>query len=94
MMGGCVEESSIDPEVRNIAKEIRNYLVSNPDAAESLPGIVRWWLVRQRFETAWYRVEAALDYLTAKGLVQKTTGPGGETIYSGTQNKDDRVVDK
>ena len=68
--------------MKRIAAEIRAYLDANPRAAETVDGIVQWWLLRQRFEDAWDQVERALDHLSEEGLVIKKTGPSGETVYS------------
>lgn len=74
-----------DPDVARIAQEIKAYLDANPQAAETLDGIVHWWLLRQRFEDAWNQVERALDYLSEEGFVTKGAQPSGEIVYSSTR---------
>ena len=75
--------------MQRIADEIKAYLDANPRAAETLDGIVHWWLLRQRFEDAWEQVESALDYLGREGLVTKRAGPTGEAVYSSSGRSGD-----
>ncbi len=57
--------------VRSIAEAIRRYLESRPDAAETLEGISRWWLVRQRLDSPPAEIEAAVEYLVARGELER-----------------------
>lgn len=71
-----------EPEVRRAAEEIRAWFEANPRAAETLRGIVQWWLMRQRFEEAWHTVELALGQLMEEGVVKRTILPDGGALYS------------
>lgn len=71
-----------DGEVIRIAREIQRYLETRPDAADTLAGIVKWWLLRQRLEEASGKVQKALDYLVVHGIVRKKTIAGGAVLYS------------
>lgn len=55
--------------------------MAHPNAADSLEGIAKWWLTRQRFETSVKLVQRALDRLVAQGVLYETTTPGGKSIY-------------
>lgn len=77
---------SIDEEVYGVAQEIERYLANHPNAADTLPGIQRWWLLMQRYEQAVMQVQRALDYLETAGVVAKATGNNGRTIYRRTRN--------
>jgi hypothetical protein len=69
-------------ELATLAQEIRHYLLTHPNAADSLRGIVRWWLARQRYEQTHENVQKALDHLVSKGLVRKTMLSTRVLIYS------------
>jgi hypothetical protein len=60
-----------EPDITLIANEIRRYLQSHPQAADSIEGVARWWLMRQRLEESRDRVERALESLVAEGVVEK-----------------------
>lgn len=67
-------------EVIDLALEIERYLASHPHAADSLDGVVRWWLTRSREEPA-HKVRRALDYLVSCGVVITKTLAGGKVLY-------------
>lgn len=69
-------------EVMRIAEEIELYLYSHPSAADTLEGITKWWLTRQRYEEATFMVKKALGYLIARGVVTQSTSAGKQHIYS------------
>ena len=75
-------ENHEDQETAAIAQEISDYLTAHPNAADTVEGIVKWWLTRQRFESATDRVQKALDYLVAEGLVSKKAVAGGRVVYA------------
>ena len=68
-------------DIQLVAKEIENYLVSHPDAADSIEGIVKWWLPQQRYVDAHDKIVKALEYLIESGVVKKIDIPGG-VLYS------------
>lgn len=57
----------------NPRQEIVEYFLRHPAAADSLDGIVDWWLPRQRYETARTAIQKALDDLVREGLVDEVT---------------------
>lgn len=68
---------------------ILRYLQSNPNAADSLDGIMNWWLPKLGYE----RVDSeivlqALEQLTAEGVVRKVSLMDGTILYrcGGTRN--------
>ena len=66
-----------------VAREILGYLERNPDAGETLVGVTRWWLLRQRIHTAVEDVQRALDQLVKLGLVsRRKTTPHGPLLYT------------
>jgi hypothetical protein len=57
------------------------YLHRHPEAADTLDGIVLWWLPRQRYETARERIGRVLDDLVARGELRCERLPGGAALY-------------
>lgn len=67
--------------------EILGYLAENPDAGDTMEGIVEWWLLEQKIKRETDRVEEALAELVAKGLVLKRKGENSRTHYRINQSK-------
>ena len=65
-----------------IEEAVVNYLRNHPGAADTLDGIVSWWLPLQRYETNKARIEAALTHLVDAGVLQRDPLPDGEKLYS------------
>ena len=61
--------------LHKVARELAGYLAEHPDAADSLEGILRWWLPRLRLQEATKRIEDALDELIKEGIVERHTLP-------------------
>lgn len=68
-------------ETAVLAEEIRLYLETHPAAADTLDGIVSWWLPGPRHPPAVESVERALDMLADAGVVEKVTRSDGHVIY-------------
>ena len=58
------------------------YLHRHPEAADTLDGIVNWWLPSQRLDIARQRIEAALEALVAEGRLCRHALPGGTVLYA------------
>ena len=69
-------------DIAKLAKEIGRYLAAHPNAADSLEGVVKWWLTRMRYEESWEQVRRALEMLVGQGSVTTHPGRDGKIIYS------------
>ena len=58
----------IDPR-----QEIVEYLHAHPAAADTVEGIVNWWLPLQRYENAKTAIQKALHELVQEGRVDEVT---------------------
>ncbi|SFS14407.1 hypothetical protein SAMN05216570_3081 [Dyella sp. OK004] len=67
------------PEVE---RAVLAYLERHPDAADTLDGIVSWWLPQQRYEIERQRIEQALGHLVALGRLRCDRLPGGDVLYA------------
>lgn len=65
-----------------VGRSILGYLRSHPRAADTLCGIVNWWLPRQRLETGFQHIEHVLDELVKTGQLDRHPLPDGEVLYA------------
>ena len=72
----------VESGLAQLSDEILNYLRAHPQAADTVAGIVEWWLPRQRHDEAVDRVQHALDTLVARGLVEQMTLVDGTVLYA------------
>ena len=70
-----------------LSDEILRYLRAHPQAADTVDGIVEWWLPRQRHDEAVDQVQLVLDELVARGLVEKITLVDGTVLYADRGHK-------
>jgi len=75
------DRTLVDLRLEDLSREITRYLAEHPAAADSVEGIRRWWLLRQRLDEAAAQVQRALDRLEAAGQVRKQVLPDGTAIY-------------
>ena len=68
--------------VRDIETAVLAYLHRRPRAADTLRGIVNWWLPLQRYESGAQRIELALTELVTSGLLRCDRLPDGEVLYA------------
>lgn len=61
---------------------ILDYLVHNGSAADTLEGIVNWWLPPSQRSIDRARIESILDRLVADGAVRATNLIDGTMVYS------------
>jgi alkylhydroperoxidase/carboxymuconolactone decarboxylase family protein YurZ len=88
-----VPNADVDADLVAIATEILRYLHAHPAAKDSIEGIRRWWLGRDRNATQ-ARVERAIEYLKQHQLVTEHAVPAGSTIYSLRQPNLDQVEEE
>jgi hypothetical protein len=70
-----------DALVDKLAAEILTYLEAHPDAADSLDGIVQWWIVHERFLRGIAATGRALERLVDEGRMECITLADGSVIY-------------
>ena len=67
-------ENPEDHEIPILAREIEGYLRQKPDRADTLQGIVTWWLGYQRYVYTREKIVQALNELISKGVMKKEIG--------------------
>jgi hypothetical protein len=70
-----------DRQTEDVARVVSRYLAAHPGASDTLEGIAGWWLMRQRVDDACDVVAAALELLTARGVVETRTTGNGVTLF-------------
>jgi len=71
-----------DQEIERIAHDVQAYLQNHPHAADTLEGVVKWWLTRQRYDQAEAQVSRALELLEQRGLIARATTTDGRPVFS------------
>jgi hypothetical protein len=74
--------SGAAPTSDPLSAALRQYLERNPDAADSLDGIRRWWLPQSLQSVGNERLQVALDGLVASGEMQVRCLPDGAEFYA------------
>lgn len=69
------------PRVTALAAEILRYLDRHPNAADTIEGIAQWWLSTQRLHDSVAQVQAAVDALVDRQLVEALPTIGGRVRY-------------
>lgn len=75
------------PRPSSLRLEILMYLRQNPQACDTLVGIARWWVPKQRIEAITREVKEALEDLIKQGLVVQTKRAHGQPLYSLNQER-------
>lgn len=68
-------------QVAEVADVINRYLSSRPNATETVEGVAKWWLVRQRYQDTVPLVQRALELLVDYGDVEKVAMADGKVMY-------------
>ena len=64
-----------------IASEILKYLAEHPNAADTLNGVVQWWLEERTIRIQLDQIKQALDELVAKGMVTEQRRGDSKIVY-------------
>lgn len=68
-------------EKEEIARAVLGYLVHNPRAQDTLPGIIEWWLLDHQIRTRTREVKSVIDQLVADKLILEQKGSDAQTHY-------------
>lgn len=75
----------------DMAHQILAYLHANPDAQDTLEGIIEWWLLDQNIKRQSERVKQALAQLTERGLIVARMGTDSRVHYGIDRSKRDEI---
>lgn len=68
------------------------YLKAHPNAADSVEGIMQWWLPQQQNPVDINDLQHALDYLVDTGAVSRTVLLDGRMLYTRKEKNEKRKV--
>ena len=74
-------------ETQETAHKILAYLMANPDAKDTLEGILDWWLLQQDFKRNIALVRKALDELIDKQFLLERKGNDRQKYYQVNHEK-------
>ena len=78
----------MDEEIKTM---ILRYLLERPRAQDTLEGIVRWWVLRERLDLVVRQVERTVDELVAANLLVKRAGCGSGFLYALNRDEIPRI---
>ena len=76
-----------------LAREIISYLREHPHSGDSVEGISRWWVMRQRINESIYAVRQVLEHLQGAGLIHERRMADGRSVYFANNNPDLNELD-
>ena len=79
--GVPVEEAVYRLDQLQIARAILRYFVTHPTAKDTLEGVARWWLARERIDRTVDEVAQSLSILLARGLIIERHGNAVRPYY-------------
>jgi hypothetical protein len=65
-----------------IARRILIYLEENPEAQDSIEGILQWWLLERTVHYEKIRVEQVIEELVSRDFIVARQNAGSPIIYS------------
>ena len=66
------------------------YLKAHPNAADSVEGIIQWWLPQQQSLVDINDLQQALDYLVETGAASRTVLLDGRMLYT-SKEKNEKI---
>lgn len=86
-----VMSKRVKDEPPDLANQLLVYLTDNPDAQDTLEGIIEWWLVQQRIEYEMGRVKDALSWLVSSGFVIESKARDTRVFYRVNKGKIEEI---
>jgi len=83
-----------DKGLQRIGYRILKYLVENPNAQDTLEGIVEWWLLDRLTTTNVNNVKEALSRLISAHLVVERKGKESRTYYKMNPHKRKEIFER
>jgi hypothetical protein len=75
----------------DLKQEIIGYLYVHPEAADTVDGILDWWLPLQRYENTKNEIQLALHELVEQGLIEEVVLGNGNRLYRLHSAKDKQL---
>lgn len=78
---------SMADEKGKVAYRILAYLLENPNAQDTIEGIIEWWLLDRLTRSNITTVKESLEKLVAAGLILENRGEGPRIYYKINRRK-------
>jgi Fe2+ or Zn2+ uptake regulation protein len=72
----------------DLRREVIEYLRAHPEAADTVDGILDWWIPSQRNENAKNEIQLVLHELVQQGLIEEVVLGNGNRLYRLPGGKD------
>lgn len=82
-----------DFEKAEIRRSVLSYLLANPDAGDTLEGIVEWWLMEQKIRDSTTDVKKVLEEFTQKNLILAYKTGDTRVHYRINRSKEKEIQD-
>ena len=69
-----------EQRIKRVTQEIERYFSRHNGAADSLNGVAKWWLTKQRYQESKVIVQKALDFLVANGRIVRTKNAANNVV--------------
>ena len=79
-------------EKEEIARAILGYLARNPQAQDTLPGIIEWWLLDHQIRTRTAEIKRVVDDLVSEKLILRSRGSDFQHHYRINPRKQRRIA--
>jgi len=73
-----------------VTRRILGYLRKNRMAGDTVEGIAKWWMMRQRLTETTETIHRVLQRLNSAGLIHEHRTPNGEILYVASRRKNAR----
>lgn len=73
-------------------RDLLGYLIENPDAEDTLEGIVEWWLLERKIDVSIVKVTEALEQMAVRGFIVRRTGSDSRVRYLINSDRRDEIV--
>lgn len=83
-----IDSNDNQADIKALADEIAAYLREREQVADTIEGIARWWIMRQRLQEGQRKVAQAMEYLCASGVVTTRKLPDGVVLYTSSSQKE------
>jgi len=70
-----------NPRLRSPAPEILGYLARQPEAQDTIDGILQWWVLDSCIRNWAPKIAKAVAKLVEKGFLEEKPSPDGKTFY-------------
>ena len=72
----------------DLAREILNYFLRHPRAADDLEGVARWRLMEERVRRTIQQADEAVQWLVTNGFLEEIVTPGGRVFRLREDNRE------